>query len=524
MNSSWRRLQSVSPPNNHLYPLMDRQFNWLKNCLDKNRNTAFGRRYRFSQLNSMTEFQRWVPVSSYENLHTDIERMANGEKNILFKGIPQAFELTAGTGGCQKLIPYSAASFDDYQRAILPWIASIVSTYGLAKGRAYWSISPATRRVFSTSAGYPVGLHEGAYLGDEAAKLFAQLSIVPEWVSRIDDMRSWQLYTLYFLVRANDLELISIWSPTFFLVLLDAIQTRADAIIKLLKTGFHNNGIKLPADRLALDRLESYYRSESIMDLWPNLKLVSCWADAQSRIWFEALKEKMAGVNFQPKGLLSTECVVTIPNRHNKPVLAADSGFYEFQSDDSSIVLANALEKGHSYRMIVTTNGGLYRYQTNDCVRCDGYDGDTPILTFVGRAGVQSDMVGEKLTEQFVENCVGQIKGFRMLVAVNTGQCRYILLLNNDGELSGGPSSKANASNSGLAAEVDAKLSQNPQYQYARKLGQLGPLSVCVLSGAVDKYMAFQVSKGARLADVKIPVLCDNHEWLKSEKETVLCI
>ena len=524
MNNIWLRLQSVSPPGNYLNPLMVRQFDWLKKCLDRNRNTEFGLRHRFSHINTTTEFQQHVPLSSYKDLQSDIERIASGEKNILFKGVPCAFELTSGTCGSQKLIPYSTASFDDYQRAILPWIARIISTYGIAKGRAYWSISPATRQAFSTSAGYPVGLYEGAYLGDEAAQLFSRLSVVPEWVSRIDDMRSWQLYTLYFLVCANDLELISVWSPTFFLLLLNAMHARSEEMVELLKTGFCSNSIKLPADRLALNRLESYYRSGNIVDLWPNLKLLSCWADALSRVWFDELKAKMPGVNFQPKGLLSTECVVTIPNRHSKPVLAADSGFYEFEADDGNIALANALEKGHSYRVIITTNGGLYRYQTNDQVRCDGYDCGIPILTFTGRAGIQSDMVGEKLSEQFVENCVSQINGFRMLVAINTGQCRYILLLNRDGGLSDDPLAKRNTINSEMAAIVDAKLSQNPQYRYARKLGQLGPLSVCVLADAVDKYMAFQVSKGTRLADVKIPVLCVNHDWLKSEKETVLCI
>ena len=95
--------------------------------------------------------------------------------------------------------------------------------------------------------------------------------------------------------------------------------------------------------------------------------------------------DALSGVTLQGKGLLSTEAVITVPSDCGDPQLSADSNFYEFRRDNGQIYLADELLSGETYSVIVTTNSGLYRYQTDDLVLCTGHTPEgLPQLRFAG--------------------------------------------------------------------------------------------------------------------------------------------
>jgi hypothetical protein len=58
------------------------------------------------------------------------------------------------------------------------------------------------------------------------------------------------------------------------------------------------------------------------------------------------------------------------------------------------------------YRVLVTTGGGLYRYDLGDVVEVVGFLRECPLLKFRGRHGSGSDLVGEKLNERHVRECL----------------------------------------------------------------------------------------------------------------------
>jgi hypothetical protein len=141
----------------------ERQALWLGRCLQRNRDSEFGRCHGFERIFTVAEFRQRVPLSVYADVAPAIVRMANGEPNIQFEGSPIAFERTGGSAGGSKLVPYSSSSLNDFRIAMLPWLADAIAAYGLAEGCAYWAISPATRQVETTAGGCPVGLPDGAY-------------------------------------------------------------------------------------------------------------------------------------------------------------------------------------------------------------------------------------------------------------------------------------------------------------------------------------------------------------------------
>ena len=275
--------------------------------------------------------------------------MEAGAADVLFAGQPVAYELTGGSSGGSKLIPYSAEGLRDFQQAIVPWLARTLANYDI-RGKVYFSISPAGREA-QFRGGLPVGLPDGAYLGETAGAMLAQMTAVPFSVAGIRDLAAWREQSLDCLRAAEDLELISVWSPTFLLQLLGDV-----------------------GDTCAL---------------WPRLKVISCWASGPSRRYLEPLRSLFPHATIEPKGLLSTEGVVTVPDAEGRPALTPH-GFFEFD-DGQRLLLADELTPGGEYQVVITTASGLYRYRTGDRVRYEGTNAaGRPVLEFIGRDSLTS--------------------------------------------------------------------------------------------------------------------------------------
>ena len=444
----WRRL-AATLPRHEREP-------WLARVLDRNARAAYLR--SFGSPRTEQAFRDRVPVVGYEDVRPWIDRIVVGEADVLFAGTPIAYERTGGNAGGAKLIAYSIEGLEDFGRALLPWLAAESTKHGIA-GRAYFAVSPATRPLESIR-GIPVGLSDGGYLGEAAAAHLAEVTAVPFEVASLQDVGEWRAQTLRYLLAASDLELISVWSPIFLLRLLEDVP---DPI-----------------------------------STWPRLKLVSCWASAASRPFAEALAARLPHASLQPKGLMSTECVVTVPDSHDRPVLNPH-GFFEFERD-GRLYLADELAQRAIYEVVATTAGGLYRYRTGDLVRYEGpASSGRPILEFIGRGALVCDLVGEKLAEAFVAACLADVPGFRLLLPASEGD-GYVLAVETG--------SKPNVN------RIEQRLCANPQYAYARKLSQLKALRVIEVERLFDRYVEAQVRRGVRLGDVKPVALRSERTWI----------
>jgi hypothetical protein len=254
---------------------------------------------------------------------------------------------------------------------------------------------------------------------------------------------------------------------------------------------------------------------EKMKRLWPRLALISCWADAGSTPYAGQLASAFPHVEVQPKGLLATEGCVTFPLLGKPaPALALRSHFFEFQlAHADETCLAHELETGARYNVILTTGGGLYRYQLRDQVDVVGYESQCPLMRFVGKADLVSDMVGEKLSEEFVGKMLSewlaqrsQRAAFAMLVPVAQPAPRYRLYL----QLTSG-------TESALAGELDVMLRDNPHYDYARRLGQLGAAEVAIIDPTLPPawgvYESAMLRRGMRAGNVKPTSLDRSPDW-----------
>ena len=181
-------------------------------------------------------------------------------------------------------------------------------------------------------------------------------------------------------------------------------------------------------------------RAAHAVDIWPHLSLISCWADGPARAAAAVLARRCDGIAIQPKGLLATEAVVTIPFDGRHP-LAICSHFFEFVEPDGRVRLAHELQRGMEYTLLLTTGGGLYRYKLCDRVLVDDFVHDTPSLRFLGRDDRVSDLFGEKLSDGFVAGVLDQLftgapPRFAMLAPDRTAAgIAYTLFVASDGPL-----------------------------------------------------------------------------------------
>jgi hypothetical protein len=510
---NWQRIEEAALPHLAVFlpalanplPAQHRQ---LREILHANRETVFGRKHGFASISSYQEFCQKVPPHTYEDLAPYIQRMAAGETGILCADAVTVFEVTGGSTSGAKLIPYTSAGLAAFRRAIFPWLADLLQKRPEIKaGRTYWAISPVTRQFAKTPGVIPVGMsNDAAYFGEELAECIAGLLAVPADFALISDIAEWRYRTALFLLAAEDLSFISVWSPTFLLQLVESAINQGERLIKDIASG----GAGLPAnpERARLVQAALDKNPLDTQMIWRQLDTVSCWASAGAKAFIPQLQELFPHVWIQGKGLLATEGAVTLPlGDCQAPVLAIESGFYEFMDDENQPHLCHQLVEDRVYRVVMTSHSGLYRYDTGDRVRVRGWKEQTPLLEFVGRAGLVSDLCGEKLTEEFVLHQLGNRRGFAMLAPSLQGKPHYVLFLD---------AAEYNKETAvALCRQLESALAENPQYKYARQLEQLGELVTHCVQNPMECYIKYALERGQRLGDIKPPVLSRETDWEK---------
>ncbi len=455
----------------------------LQSILAANRDTQFGRQHDFAKLARVEDYRRAVPVRRDVQYAPWLERVAAGEPAVLTAEPPVAFESTSGTVHGAKLIPYTAASLDAFRAGVLPWLAQLLERCPrISEGVAYVAASPVTRSAQSPGCGLPVGLpSDAAYLGAELAPSLAQVITVPP---AFEDLARWRVGTLAHLATRDDLTLISVWSPTFLLELLDSLPREAGQVCEQL----HRTG-----ESAAVVRVERALGSADglVRHLWPKLQAVSMWMDGPSAPYAARVGELLPGAYLDAKGVLATETVLTV-RQQKGCVPALTSAFIEFLGTDGDAHLAHELTSGARYRAVITTPGGLYRYDVGDVLECESQGDTGPTLRFVGRAGVVSDLVGEKLSDSFVARVLARLPSGAALVPSAQPRPHYELWVD-----------AAAPADDNLAAHVDSLLHDNPQYAYARQLGQLQPLDVVCSPGFAQHRARELAARGMRLGDAK---------------------
>lgn len=477
----------------------------LMTYLGRNADTAFGQAFKFGQICSYEEFARRVPLADYDAFEPWVERVRQGEPNVLTREPVTHLVPTSGSSGPRKLIPFTAGLQREFNAAIGPWLVDLHRQFpGLLAGPAYWSITPPLQAPEESSS-IPIGFEsDTAYLGGARRRLAEAVMAVPDKVQRARTVDEFRYQTLLHLLRCRDLRLISVWHPSFLTLLLDALPVHWARLLEQIETDYG------PSSGSGVRRVEELRRAgpHQPARLWPELRVISCWGDGNAELAIAGLKTRFPNTSLQRKGLLATEAVVTIPFA-GEHILAVTSHFFEFLDGNDQVLQAHELQKDEEYEPVVSTAAGLCRYRLGDRVRVTGFLQKAPALQFLGRAGDLSDRCGEKLSEAFVAGVIRDLTGrlpsvprFALLAPEESPSgLRYTLYLEGQPRPS-------------CEEHLDVLLRQSPHYSLCRDLGQLLPAALFLISTrGYETFSARECAKGKRLGDIKPATLSLETGW-----------
>ena len=452
---------------------------------------------------SYEEFKSNFPITRYVDWKDKIEHSRASNINQLNGENIIRFQPTSGSSEALKFIPYTQSFLDELDQAIGLWLRSLYKQYPNLKNTThYWSVSwlPESQRNNDENKNLN---DDSALLGFTKRILTHVTQSVPSEIAMAQTAEDAMFATASYLASDENLGMISVWSPTFALQLLDIIQQHQLEICEVLHSGRWNRNslqfLKAPKSVKQSQILASLNLNhpDSWKQLWKKLTLISSWDTASASHWAAVLRRRVNQVAFEGKGLWATEGVVTIPLEGHYPLMY-QSHFYEFLDlDDGQIYPSWNLRIDQKVSPILTTGSGLTRYIIDDELRVSEFYRGIPCFEFQGRK-MTVDLVGEKIDQETALQILSTFKQSDYLPIsllgieqVENKKPHYVLLSQGNIDL------KPNKQ------DLDKILKKNFHYELARNLGQLDEPYVIHVKDAWSFYKELAMYNGMIEGNIK---------------------
>lgn len=397
----------------------------LMKILKLNSESEYGRKYQFSSITSAEDYQKKVPLTTYEDYRPYIERMAGGETNVLTSLPVIYFGQSSGTTGKSKLIPVTAES-----RKVVNSNMMLLTQGMLLKavpgarsgGRGLFLMNSA--KAGSTRAGIPIGAATSGGMNSMQFIVPYMWTSPPE-ILQLKDQRTALYLHLLFALQEIDLAYINAPFPSSILQLFRVLEQEWPNLAEDLGEGKINKHLELAQDiRLKLTRrmspdakraeqlaAEAQQGMENIaLRLWPKIQYICCVAGGSFSIYMDKLRWYTGAIPYYSAVYGSTEAMIGICTRMNDVsyVVTPRTAYHEFipvaesEMPKPTVLNLSQLEKGESYEVVVTNQAGLYRYKLGDVVKVVDYYNGSPVIEFLYRKGQLLNVAAEKTSEEAV--------------------------------------------------------------------------------------------------------------------------
>ncbi|MEE8360201.1 MAG: GH3 auxin-responsive promoter family protein [Candidatus Omnitrophota bacterium] len=501
----------------------------LLSFIKRHKNTSYGREHSFGRIDSIDEYRKAVPINSYEALRPYVDRLMKGEKNILTIDDPFMLGTTSGTTGKPKYIPVTKYSKKKKKEVMNIWIYHILSDHpDIFKGKILAVVSPEFEKF--AECGLPCGSESG-HVYKNIPSLVKRFYVLPHSIFQIKDYES-KYYAILRLALEDNISAIATLNPSTLVLLCRKMNDLKEKIIDDIERGSLNGDCNIePHIRSEIEkRLRPNPKRAAVLknilkekgglrpvDIWPDLKLIKCWKGGSMGMYLKEFPKYFGDVPIRDFGYISSEARCSIPTDNARccGILAVQANFYEFlpkesrETDEKKTFLCHELELGKEYFIIITTPGGLYRYDIDDVVKVVGFHNKTPRIEFVQKGINVTSLTGEKLYESHVIEAVkNAVHGAGVHVEFFTACIewaeipRYVFLV----ELR---DSVHQNKKKDLLRFIDDQIKVlNIEYDAKRKSERLGdPVLKIVKRGAFNSYRATKVASGAHDGQFKLPQL-----------------
>ena len=348
------------------------QMQTLHNLVHQARHTEWGMGHGFDNVKTYEQFASSSPVNTYEELKQSIDRMRQGERDILWPGKVQWYAKSSGTTNDKsKFIPVSPKGLHD-------------THYRGGTDAVVWYLrNNPQSRLFDGKALILGGSHApnynlpGSLVGDLSAILIENINPVVN------------------LFRV----------PKKETALLSDFEIKRDRIAREAMKRNVTNLSGVPSWMLSvLTRVMELSGKEHLEEVWPNLE-----------VFFHG------GVAFTPYREQYRR-LITSPRMHYMETYNASEGFFGLQDDPADLSMSLMIdygvffefipmdelesatptvlplwgvEKDRNYAMVISTSSGLWRYMIGDTVKFTSTNPYKFIIT--GRTKFFINAFGEEL-------------------------------------------------------------------------------------------------------------------------------
>ncbi len=307
--------------------------------------TEFGKKYNFSNLYSVRAFKAAVPIHEYNDLKPYIERMMNGEQNVLWNTPVYWFAKSSGTTSDKsKFIPVSDESLQDGHFKATKDVLSL-----------FYQFNPDSELL--TGKGLVLGgshninpMNNEAQYGDLSAVLLQNTPFWGHWLR----------------------------TPDLSIALMDEWENKIE---KLAESTIHENVTSISGvptwTLVLLKRILEITGKKTIAEVWPSLELYM--HGGVSFIPYKEQFQKLIGKNINYLDLYNASegffAAQDIPGQEGMLLFVDHGTFMEFmpvseygKKDPQTIGLQD-VELGENYALVISTNGGLWRYLLGDTIQ-----------------------------------------------------------------------------------------------------------------------------------------------------------
>ena len=362
--------------------------NWKKNALAAQQHvfnkliadagsTAFGKDHGFAVIKTYSDFKKAVPIREYEDLRPYIDRVVNGESDILWPGKPLYFAKTSGTTSGTKYIPISKESMPEHLKAARTALLLYIHETGNAQfvnGKMiFLQGSPVLEEKAGVQTGRLSGIvahHIPNYLQKNRMPSYAT-NCIEDWEQKVDAIVDETLHSDMTLIGG-----IPPWVQMYF------------------------------------DRLIAKSGSKKIKNIFPNLQLF-VYGGVNFEPYRAKLEESIGRKIDSIETYPASEGFIAFQDSQKEPglLLLVDAGiFYEFIpteeyfNENPGRLSLQDVELDRNYAIILNTNAGLWGYSIGDTVKFISKDPYRILVT--GRIKHYISAFGEHVIAEEVEHAL----------------------------------------------------------------------------------------------------------------------
>lgn len=454
----------------------------FKNLISEARNTAFGKDHNFQNIKTFQDFAKQVPIRDYEQLKPYVERVINGDKDILWPGKPLYFAKTSGTTSGAKYIPLTKESMPYHisaaRNAILCYINE-TGNAGFVNGKMiFLQGSP----EMEEKNGIKLGRLSG--IAAHYVPAYLQKNRLPSWETNCIDDWETKVDAVVEETKNENMTVIS-GIPSWVQMYFEKLQEQTGKKVGDLFQNFNlfiYGGVNFEPYRAKFESLIG--RKVDSIELFPASEGFFAYQDSQKE-----------------KGML----------------LLLNSGiFYEFVEaatffdENPKRLTIGEVEIGVNYVMIISTNAGLWAYNLGDTVQ---FTSTKPYRVVVsGRIKHFISAFGEhvigKEVEEAMNNAIAKF-GFSISeftvapqITPSTGLPYHEWLIDFDRE----PSNLQE-----VADFLDQEMQKQNSYYFDLIVGKvLQPLTITALK--TNSFHAYMKSEGKLGGQNKVPRLSNDRK------------